>query len=70
MLITDVCMIRSNRKQMAQAQGEHILQIMHCWHYGYKLLIKSMKLNDTSCRLIKGMVLQADAYDTDLNGWS
>ena len=21
-------------KWLAQAQGEHILQIMHCWHYG------------------------------------
>ena len=50
---------------LAHTQGENILKIMQCWHYGQKLLIKSMKLNDTSCFLIKGMVLQADAYGTD-----
>ena len=48
---------------LAYTQGENILQIMHCWHYGQKVLIKSMKLNDSSYCL--GMVLQADAYGTD-----
>ena len=39
-------------------KGEHIPQIMHCWHYVQKSLMKFIKLNNTSCCLIKGMVLQ------------
>ena len=34
------------------------------------LLALWLEVDDTSCCLIKGMVLQDDAYDTDLNGWS
>ena len=34
MLIVDICMIRSNSKQMAQVEGEHMPLIMHFWHYG------------------------------------
>ena len=26
-------MIRSDSEQLAQVQGEHMLLIMHCWHY-------------------------------------
>ena len=32
-LLADICMIRSDSEQMTQVQGEHMLLIMHCWHY-------------------------------------
>ena len=50
MLISDICMIRSNNKQMAQVEGEHMPLIMHCWHYGeWSLMMILIWLNDISC---------------------
>jgi len=44
-------MIKSNNEKLAQVQGEHMLLIIHCWHYVRRSWYMKMLilLNPHSC---------------------
>ena len=56
-------MIRSDNEQLAQVQGEHMLLIMHCWHYVRRSwYMKMLILLDPHSFLIQVTLLMMDIY--------